>query len=828
MPRGSYYIPAGNPIRRWLLPKRAMSSEFLCSSGSAEASRQVRNQVLRYIALIELAILIVAVTFGQHFPVATVIGAGFYVAIEVIIALQSGAALATFRLMALSALGAVIAIATSGSPAVVLPLLGVLLGVGSFDIGSHWLDRCTASPLSKEKADRVRRRGRSYLMTIACAPTVAALVALATEQLSFFAAFLICFSLLQLMLTKAPVRAVRSGLSALTSWLAYDIDAAKAPGLFESQAGTALERRARLVGHAVCFALLCHLLSPHPPNELVVGIQFPFLGVFALPMAAFTVFSVAMVLPLLHESAGVRKAANATNQWPTLVSDLRKSANPLERETYFQGNLAADNSPLLIGRAVFNDHAHFLGAAGSGKTSKGLNPWIEQTVGFGDSSVIVIDLKGDTLEMLSTMSAAAEAKRRADGTVIPLKVFALGEKRHTHAFNPLSGDFWQELNLDERTDILCGAMGLLYGSDYGRGHYSAVNASVIRETFEQFPHCGSIREFAERCGYVVNAKSGDLSPEARKSATHLREQLKRLAAYEQLQPHQGSGHAADVVENAIDIADCFRRPQLLYLRLNSSISAGSAPTVARLLTYMLLAAASEVDRKCQVYLVIDEFQRMASENLDYLLQLARSMNVGLVLSNQSMADLSAVSKNLISCVETNCRYRQWFSVGCREDRDRVMAAVGETVESFTTEGSAATSNGTVESISRAERLVPRLSVNDISAASSHPDLSIVHLARDDGYAQFGGLPIVVRSSFHITKEEYERRRHMPWPEHLPGTFVPREHRKRVDDDVAPTGPTVIREVHDFGSDEKPRDINDLFEGLKPETPKKPRRRKDKK
>jgi hypothetical protein len=69
---------------------------------------------------------------------------------------------------------------------------------------------------------------------------------------------------------------------------------------------------------------------------------------------------------------------------------------------------------------------------------------------------------------------------------------------------------------------------------------------------------------------------------------------------------------------------------------------------------------------------------------------------------------------------------------------------------------------------------------------------------------------------------------MPWPEHLPGTFIPREHRQRVDSAPPPAGPTVIREVHEPGLGDPPRDISELFDGLEPDVPKKKRRRKDKK
>ena len=53
--------------------------------------------------------------------------------------------------------------------------------------------------------------------------------------------------------------------------------------------------------------------------------------------------------------------------------------------------------------------------------------------------------------------------------------------------------------------------------------------------------------------------------------------------------------------------------------------------------------------------MIDEFQRVAAHNVDAILQIARSMNVGVILANQSMLDLKR--DDLIHVVEANCRFR---------------------------------------------------------------------------------------------------------------------------------------------------------------------------
>jgi hypothetical protein len=62
-----------------------------------------------------------------------------------------------------------------------------------------------------------------------------------------------------------------------------------------------------------------------------------------------------------------------------------------------------------------------------------------------------------------------------------------------------------------------------------------------------------------------------------------------------------------------------------------------------------------------------------------------------------------------------------------------------------------------------EGFKPRLTVNDIASISDHPLEMIAHITRGNGYTQFGGLPIRVRTTWPIPKEEYEKRTRTPWP-----------------------------------------------------------------
>jgi hypothetical protein len=80
--------------------------------------------------------------------------------------------------------------------------------------------------------------------------------------------------------------------------------------------------------------------------------------------------------------------------------------------------------------------------------------------------------------------------------------------------------------------------------------------------------------------------------------------------------------------------------------------------------------------------------------------------------------------------------------------------------------------GASGTFSLSETLSPRLRVNDVLLATDHPQQSIVQIRRGQGYAQFGGFPFVMTSTFHISREEYERRKRAPWPDRGGETIRP--------------------------------------------------------
>ena len=85
-----------------------------------------------------------------------------------------------------------------------------------------------------------------------------------------------------------------------------------------------------------------------------------------------------------------------------------------------------------------------------------------------------------------------------------------------------------------------------------------------------------------------------------------------MAATEALNVNRKKGHSEAVVNEAINFEDVFRRPQVVYFHLPSSLGTTSAAEIARIALYSLLASARNVADKerRKVFVFIDEFQRI--------------------------------------------------------------------------------------------------------------------------------------------------------------------------------------------------------------------------
>jgi hypothetical protein len=211
--------------------------------------------------------------------------------------------------------------------------------------------------------------------------------------------------------------------------------------------------------------------------------------------------------------------------------------------------------------------------------------------------------------------------------------------------------------------------------------------------------------------------------------------------------------------------DLFTTPQALYVALPPAAGISTTAEIARIFLYSLLATAqAHTSRQHQVFLVVDEFQRIVAKNIELFLQQARSMNIGCILSNQSLADLESVDADLVDAVRTNTRFRQVFGAGSRGDIYDLMDTAGETIfglRSWSFVPSLFTFGP--QSMSVSEGRHSRLSLNDILLATDAPGRNIACVRRGMGFAQYGGMAFVMDSVYHLADEHYRSLSKSSWP-----------------------------------------------------------------
>ncbi len=454
--------------------------------------------------------------------------------------------------------------------------------------------------------------------------------------------------------------------------------------------------------------------------------------------------------------------------WQTVVSRNQQAPNKL-RDSIFIGQMEADQSPVVVHRSLLMEHVHFLGSTGSGKTALGLIPLAEQIINGGDATLVVIDLKADKHEILASCIAASRAYTERTGKVLPVRLFSMEAGQQTHMFNPFLAPAWCKLPQQQQTEILCNSLGMNYGPGYGRSFYSDSGAALINAALRSRPEMQSFRElFAEIDRILRATKSSELLPELRRGSAHAWQLTARLATVDALNCTPSSS-PAEVIQNQIDFSTCFETPQILFFRLPSTLAANTAFAIANLAAYSAIIAGQRTERKVKVHFMIDEFQRMAGDSLTQMFQMARSLDIGLILANQSQNDLRAVGKTIADAVEGGCAWRQWFSL-------RGSAEIAELAKLFGSRDEfRETFGGDGATQSWRQEAMPRATVNTLSAVSDDPNLSVLRIAGDrSGLARYGSLPFIVRSGFHVSQEEYERRKRFTWPSSLPGMMTSNE------------------------------------------------------
>lgn len=469
--------------------------------------------------------------------------------------------------------------------------------------------------------------------------------------------------------------------------------------------------------------------------------------------------------------------------WQWFVDRMRTSTHVVETEYgrireadhVFLGVSAIADFPVLLHKRVLEEHCYIVGQTGSGKTSLGIMPLLMHLIrstmpppttaaptkdtptpssassGPVDdrTPVVILDLKGDPA-LFHTIKAEAEARGQEFRFFTPERGLA------THVFNPFSNFSTENRTLVQLCQLILDALGLNHGEGYGRSYFTRQNREALFDALNTDP---APKTFKELSDVLKSFRGRPAYPDIFElvSTIHALTQYPQLETIEPISDPDKAIHMPTVLE----------RRQVVYFWLPAAIESITVREIGKLALFSLLNASIDRQRsgaeQHRVYLVIDEFQRLAGENFRIILEQARSFGLSVVMANQTMADLNTPSFDLRPTVRTNARVKLHFGVTDPLEIEEISKLSGQELARVHNYSYKGVSPYGQSSRGWSEQFKNRFLISDILGVTDHPRRCILHVTRGSGYSQFGGLPTFVDCFHPLTKEQYDVRSNTPWP-----------------------------------------------------------------
>ncbi len=320
-------------------------------------------------------------------------------------------------------------------------------------------------------------------------------------------------------------------------------------------------------------------------------------------------------------------------------------------------------APLFLHEKILAEHCYIVGPSGAGKSSLGITPLLIQLMRGSKTAtetpsdpypVVVLDLKGDSA-LFHTVKIEAEKRGQT------FQFFTTEKTSPTYRFNPFRGFDRGSRSVAQLCQLILDALNLNHGKGYGRSYYTERSRNVLSRTLKRKRTIQSFDELhAELRETVARA---DIRTKG--DAFELLSVIEMLTEYRQLVTDPDE--TIDNTDSIIFMPTVLSKRQVAYFWLPAALESISVGEIAKLVLFNLRVAAQDWKRANpreprNVILVIDELQRVAGENLQGILQDARSFGIHAILANQSLTDLkSQTGFDLGPTIMTNTRVKFFFS-----------------------------------------------------------------------------------------------------------------------------------------------------------------------
>jgi hypothetical protein len=545
---------------------------------------------------------------------------------------------------------------------------------------------------------------------------------------------------------------VSEGSSAIDKFLTYESSQSQIPGVWIAPSSRSLRTMVSALFAGCLFSLVATNTEFHLP--LVVNAPFA-LACLAFPLLGLTVWIGGEACWLIKEceagllndqrSAFERHSDRLRNSEHT-SADAITGAPISEADHLFLGWEPWQKFPILLHQPMLHEHVHISGRTGAGKTSMALMQKLIQLIKGHRSKegqwsekvpVVIIDLKGD--EVLF-QTAKAEAEKRGQ----KFRFFTLEPGRASFHFNPFLGFKSTTLTVPQLVQLCLDSLDLYHGTGYGRGYYSQRSRYLLSQALRNPLGVDSFQDLYARLKTLYTQHPDDF-----RDAFELLSVIESLTYYDQLVTTQ----LQEQGDETIRLDRMLEDREVVYFSLPSVKESVTVAQVGKLVLFNLRTAAHERQvagkEKRQMFLIIDEFQKLAGENFQQILQQARSAGIAAILANQSLADLKTPDWDLTPTIRTNTRAKMYFSITEPDEIQTFRELSGEELQTF--------------GVNEVEEIRPRFSTKELASLSDHPKRLLLQVSSGSGYTQFGGLPIPVETDWPISRELSDKRAAMPWP-----------------------------------------------------------------
>ena len=591
-----------------------------------------------------------------------------------------------------------------------------------------------------------------------------------------------------------PAESWRATWNAIKVFITYDIYNSPAAGIFRFPTRWMRTSWHRWGLLAVTLGAIGFGFGVHCPNPIItwheggsfaaqVTGNFILIGAAGPTVLFCTLWLVAGTLLARFEKELSRHRDPDITDWDNYIERMINSNDELEREHLFIGTSETTDYPILVHREIHDQHGHILGDSGASKTALAMAPQATQLIARADSTVVIVDLKGDKALFESCRREAARTRK------MRFRWISNEVGKSTFAFNPFLQSHNSMLSVEQLTQELLQGLSLDYGIQYGAGYFTAMNEIVLHNVLKE-TGARSFAELSEHLGdrrwYASIGHEDDW-----KQARHLAALVKRLGGSQAINvvPDMQQ-YDSEVHRQAIDVANLYEEPQVIYLWLRSAVEPTNAPAIARLFLWAMFTAASHQPQdQNRVYFFIDEMQQIISDGIKLIFEQFRDMGGTIIAAHQTAGQLRRQGTDLGDTIDSCTAVKQVFRASDLMSLERLEALSG-TKTAHEAQWYQAYERGTGDLSNRYEEMLavegmvrvsekerPRYDGNELRAISSRRHSSLVRFTFGSGYTQFAGRSIPMKSSYHIPYDKYLRRRAKPWPAD-PGAFIiqPPQHQ----------------------------------------------------